>query len=109
MAIPNEKDVGDALERLAETDHLVAELKRNVEVQSYLAKKQRYIQFLDSKGNIEERKAQAEISLDVKKHVDEYHDAIQHHEELVNERKTLALKIEVWRSLNSARKAGMNV
>ena len=106
MSILDDYDPGDDLRKLAETDYEAAKLKRGVEAADYVAKKYWNIEFLAATGNVEERKAQAGISQahDISKL--KYFDALEASEKIQNERRTLQLRIDVWRSLNANRRQG---
>ena len=104
MNILTDYDPGDDLQRLANTDLEAAQLKRAVEAHDYLCKKAKYIEFLAATGNNEERKAKSEVHENYKIAKDKYLDAVQESEALQNERQTLRLKIDVWRSLNANRR-----
>jgi len=106
MPAPTTDDIGVALTRLAFTDEEAARRKRAVEAHDYIAKKKRYAAFLSCSGNVEERKATAENDPDYWEEREKYFDAIEESEALQNERKTLTLKIDVWRSLNANRRQG---
>ena len=106
MSVVSVRDVGDALTRMAETDYDAAKLKRAVEAHAYIAKKKRYIAFLAATGNVEERKANAEKDINYWDEREKYFDAVEENEAMQNERKTLTLKIDVWRSLNANQRTG---
>lgn len=95
-----------ALAFLATTDVQSAELKAEVRRKEYIAKKARARVFLKSQGNNEERKAQAEISDDVGTAEEELAQSEAEFEKLKAKRVTESLLIDVWRSLNAARRQG---
>lgn len=104
--LPTSEQIGKDLEQLAQTDASAAMLKRAVEATAYVLKKQRYVEFLDADGNNEERKAKAEIAEKVIQAAQNHHQAIEDNEAMQNQRKTLQLRIDVWRSLNANRRQG---
>lgn len=97
-----------ALTFLAETDEKVAVLKADVERMKYkrdtvLAIKEAYSQAKTQA----ERQRDARMSTEYCEWVGENQATVQAYETLKNKRATEALIVEVWRSLNSARKAGI--
>jgi actin-related protein len=107
MPIVDEQEVGQALRRLALTDAEAAQLKRAVEAHHYIARKKRYYAQLQSTHKtVDDRKADSEQSKEYAEEMEKYFDAVQESEALQNERKTLQLKIDVWRSLNANRRQG---
>jgi hypothetical protein len=97
---------GKALTYLASTDEEAAELKVSVARKEYLLDLARRKVFLSSAGNIEERKAQAEMSSDVGSAMDEYLQSMLEHERVKAKRLTEALVVETWRSVNANRRIG---
>lgn len=95
-----------ALTYLAETDEEVAELKGNVERQEYFKKRVRAAEFLSASGPVEERKAKAEVSKDVEDIEHDYTRALVAYEHIAAKRKTEALIVDVWRSMNANRRQG---
>jgi hypothetical protein len=96
-----------ALTFLARTDETAAELKTEVERKSYLLDLIRKKMFLDATGSsVEQRKAVAETSLEVQKANEEYLDAYLEWEKVSAKRKTEAIVVEVWRSINANRRVG---
>lgn len=97
-----------ALTYLAETDEEAAMLKTDVERREYLKKRVRAIEFLAAEGkSVEERKARAEMSTEVENVEHDYCNALQRYEHIAAKRKTEALIVDVWRSINSNRRAGI--
>lgn len=95
-----------ALHYLADTDEACAELKTDVARKEYaldLAKKRI---FLEATGNVEERKAQAEVSAQVQSAVIAHLEATLAYEKLRAKRTTEALLIDTWRSVNANRRTG---
>ena len=101
-----EERLTQAMRYLAETDSEAAELKTNVERQSYAVKKTKSLIFLQSDGNIEQRKALAETSDEVTKATMDYLDAHQESLALENKRKTEELITKIWQSLNANKRQG---
>jgi hypothetical protein len=95
-----------ALTYLAETDQLAAELKTDVARKEYAADLARKRVFLTADGNNEERKAIAEVSVDVQTAEDEFAKATLAYERVRAKRTTEAYIIEVWRSVNANRRQG---
>lgn len=95
-----------SLTYLAETDQECAELKVACERYEYLKKRKRAAIFLSSVGNVEERKAKAEVSPEVESVEQEHTDVLVQFEQMAAKRKTEALIVDVWRSLNANRRQG---
>ena len=102
----SEERLEKALRFLAESDETAAELKVQVERKSYLVDLSRRRVFKLSDGNIEERKAIAELSDDTKAAHDEYLASMLEWEKLKAKRATEELIVEVWRSLEASRRQG---
>ena len=101
-----EERLTQALKFLAETDSPAANLKTDVERQSFKLKRIKATIFIHSTGNIEQRKAIAETSQETIDQEDVYLTAISEHESVSNKRKTEILITEIWRSLNANRRVG---
>jgi hypothetical protein len=95
-----------AIEFLADTDEIAAELKAQVRRKEFLCKRVRSHQITLSEGSIELRKAKAEISNAVIDSETELADAIVEFETILNKRTTKVLILEVWRSINANRRVG---
>ena len=98
-----------ALTFLIESDEQFAVMKTEARRAELHLKKAKAAKFLTATGNIEARKAMAEMApfvLDAEK---AWLDAEQDYETLRNRRDSATLLWEHWRSLNSARKQGMIV
>lgn len=95
-----------ALTFLAETDQEAAELKVQVERKDYLVELVRKRLFAEATGNIEERKAEAELSPETQESHEEYLQAMLEWEKLKAKRTTEELVVEVWRSLEASRRQG---
>lgn len=103
----NEDRLERALAYLARTDETCAELKANVSRQEYLCKLARSKVFLTSEGTVEQRKALAETSAEVQSIEELRCQAIVKFERERSKRETEALIVDVWRSLNAARRQGI--
>lgn len=106
MALPTEAGIGNALQRLAETDIMAAQLKRAVEAYKYVAKKKRAIAFLSASGTVAEREAKAEKDETYQTELNNMFDAIEQSEAIQNERKTIVLTIDVFRTIQANRRQG---
>lgn len=95
-----------AMTYLAETDEESAQLKAAVERHEYIKKRRRAAVFLSATGNVEERKAQAEVSKEVEDAEQQYTDVLVQHEHMAAKRKTEVLIVDVWRSINANRRQG---
>jgi len=96
-----------ALSYLSETDEEAAELKASVERQEYKLKRMKATVFKMSAGTVAERQAEAEIHETVQGAQDDHVEAIKAFNTVANRRDTQILIVEVWRSVNSARKKGL--
>ena len=108
MSVSNER-MEKALAYLATTDESAAELKTDVERKSFKVKKIKAAIFTHSSGNIEERKAAAEVAPETLDAEAGYLHAHTEFGQIDNKRKTEALVIDCWRSINSARTKGIMV
>ena len=106
MNILTDYDPSGDLIRRAETDEECARLKRAVEAADYVAKKTKSIEFLAASGNVEERKSVAESSAAYEEKRNLYFDTLEVYERMQNERETIQLRIDVWRSINANRRHG---
>ena len=97
---------GKALHYLEHTDEDAAELKVQVSRKEYLLDLARRKVYLTAAGNIEERKAWAEMSDTVKAAHEEYIQAMLEHEKVKAKRLTEALIVEVWRTASVNRRVG---
>lgn len=95
-----------ALHHLAKTDDEYARAKMDLERAEILRKRTRSRVFLTEAGTVAERNAAAETSDDVGTADDAYIAAIGKYEGLKASRQRAELIIEVWRSLNAARRRG---
>jgi len=97
-----------ALHYLASTDEAFAKARAMVK---YLEHKRKTIKaeaYLRAPGNtINERESNAYTCKEMKDFLEEYKDAVYDEQILASKRKSAELAIEVWRSTNSNRRAGM--
>lgn len=103
--ISNER-MDEAVRYLVEHDAIAAELKVEVERMDYRRKKIRAAHIQHGDGAMELRKAVAENSADYDKATTEWLEALAKSEAMQNKRKTEALVVDVWRSMNANRRQG---
>jgi hypothetical protein len=92
---------------LAQTDEEYAELKVDVERQAWVKEQAEHRTFQLADGTIPDRKAGAALSADVSQATEKWLMAMLRFKKLDAKRATAALRIEVWRTIISARKQGM--
>jgi hypothetical protein len=97
---------GESLHFLQSTDDEAAELKVQVERKAYILELSRKREFIKATGNIEQRKAEAELTPSVGGAMDEYLQAMLEHEKVKARRITAALIVEVWRTSSANRRVG---
>lgn len=102
----SEKQVEKALTYLAETDESCAKAKARMKASEQLRKTAKATAFLKAEGSQGVREQEAYASLDFTESINEIYNATVDFETLSNKRLRAQLTIEVWRSLNSARKKG---
>ena len=102
----DEAQMEKALHHLAGTDDEYARAKMDLERAEILRKRVRAKVFQTGEGTVAERNAAAETSEEVGEADDVYIDAVGKHEALKASRQRAELVIEVWRSLNAARRRG---
>lgn len=107
MSLPDEKQVERALRYLEESEEAYAQAVARREAKDWGVKMARDIAFLDAEGTVAERQATAGSSAQVRAAVSEYEDSIVSLETLKAKRQRAILTLEVWRSLNSNRRAGI--
>lgn len=95
-----------AMDFLAETDEVLAQLKTNVRRAEYLLKRKEAHAFLSCEGSVKLRESAAKVEADVVEAYDAHTDAMEQYEIVAAKRETEALIIEVWRSLESSRRQG---
>lgn len=101
-----EERLQKAISYLAETDVPAAEAKTNVERQAWKQKQTEAAIYLRSEGTVENRKAYARTSKELTQAVDDWLEALEHSEAIINKRKTEALVVELWRTEQANRRAG---
>ena len=89
---------------LAETDENYANLKTLVLRCEILAKRARSRIFLTGEGNVESRKADAEVHGEVCAADDTYIEAMREFETLKARRSRAEILIDVWRSIEASRR-----
>lgn len=102
----DEAQMEKALHHLADTDDEYARAKMDLERSEILRKRKRAEIFLTGDGTVAERNAAAETNEKVGEADDVYIAAVGKHEGLKASRQRAELIIEVWRSLNAARRRG---
>ena len=105
----DEDRVGKAMRYLAETDLAYAEAKAALESAEILRKRVRARHFLTGEGTVTERQAEAEIHDETQAADDAYISALGKFESLKAKRQRGDLIIDVWRSLESSRRAAGSV
>ena len=110
MALPTEKTVDKALKFLLETDNEVSALKGNMRRCEYMLKHHKAVAQIESgEKTAAAKEMTAYASDEYLAAVDALHDAIVEYETVSAKRQRAVLTIEVWRSLNSARKQGASI
>lgn len=101
--------VGEALKFIAETDHDYAAAKTEVERMTWLCKHARALvyEMTDPNAKVDERKQAVERDQKIADVEDRRIAAIMALEELKAKRETQFLRIEVWRTVESSRRAGI--
>lgn len=94
------------LDCLVDTDEKAAELKVDVERQSYILKRKEAACFMSCSGGAEQRKAEAKTMLEVTEQEDKYLTAYLASEKINNLRKTLSLRLDVYRTQSANRRQG---
>lgn len=100
------KTMDECVEFLCDSDHPYAEAKAKVR---YLDKKLKVIKataFLNATGTGEVRKAEAEVSDEHQKSLEEYKDAVLDMEILGVERETINIRVEIWRTKSANQRKG---
>lgn len=107
MSLPDEKQVERALNYLAESEEAYAQAVAKREAKEAGAKIARESAFLGATGSVAERQAMAGTSHEVRAALEALEAAYYELEILKAKRQRALLVIEVWRSLNSNRRAGI--
>lgn len=95
-----------ALTYLVDTDESSADLQTEVVRKEYVLDLVKKRMFLTADGGVEQRKAIAEVSDDVQNAVAEHLKAIAAFERVRAKRKTEAMIVDTWRSVNANRRSG---
>lgn len=107
MSLPDEKQVERALRYLEESEEAYARAMARREAMETATKVARDVAFLESSGTVAERQAAAGCSPGFREAVEAYEGAYTDAELLKAKRQRAILTLEVWRSLNSNRRAGI--
>ncbi len=97
-----------ALLYLSETDERVAQAKVSCKRAEYVADRREAQSFLSHEGSVADRKAAAKLDREVIEAVDAYTSALVIYEKLMAKRQTEVLIVEVFRTLESSRRAGFS-
>ena len=110
MSLPDTDAVSRALDFLASTDEEFAGLKGDMKRCEYMLKHHKAVAQIESGEKTAAAKEMIAYSSDeYVAAVDALHDAITEYETVSAKRQRAVLTIEVWRSLNSARKQGASI
>ena len=107
MSLPDEDRVSKAVDYLVKTDEPWARACAALEAAEMAAKQEREIAFLEAEGTQGEKAAKANSSGRVKLAGKAVEAAVFEKELLKARRGTALVVIDVWRSLNSNRRAGI--
>lgn len=107
MSLPDEKQVERALRYLEESEEAYAQAFAKREAKESAAKIARESAFLEAAGSVAERQALAGTSPGTLAALEALEAAYYELEILKAKRQRALLVIEVWRSLNSNRRAGI--
>lgn len=105
----SETRLNKALKYLAETDEDAARAKALMISLEDQRKTVKALAFLKAQGTVAEREANAYNSQEYRDHAEKLENAVADYEALRNKRATETIIIEVWRSLNAARRSGQIV
>ena len=104
---PDEASICRCLSFLARTDKEEADARALVKALEENKKTIKALAYLQADGTNADRENQAHASSEFKKYLEDYENAVADHALISNKRKRAELIIEVWRSINSNRRAGM--
>jgi hypothetical protein len=107
VSLPDEDRVSKAVDYLVKTDEPWARACAALEAAEMTVKQEREIAFLEADGTQAERAAKANSSGRVKLAAKAVEAAVFEKEMLKARRSTALVVIDVWRSLNSNRRAGI--
>lgn len=105
--IVTDKYCEDAVLYLAKTDLTAAQHKVEVERLTDKITAVKAAIFKRAEGSVEMRKAEAETAPEIEAERALYYQALLAYEAMRNKRSTAALVTELWRSVNSNRRAGI--
>jgi hypothetical protein len=103
------EQVEGALRYLAETDRLFAEAKTVMRHAEILVERAKARAFLEAEGSVAERTAHSKIHPDVSAAEDTYIAERLKYEKLQAGRDRACVVIDVWRSVESSRRAGVSI
>jgi hypothetical protein len=95
-----------AIDYLVKTDEESAELKTDVARMEYSLDLEKKRAFLVADGNVEERKAHAELAPETQAAINAHLKALLAYERIRAHRTTAALVVDTWRSVNANRRVG---
>lgn len=107
MSLPDEKQVERALRYLEESEEAYAQAVARREASEAAAKVAREVGFLEAEGTVAERTARAVTCGPYASALSAVEDAVFQAELLKAKRQRALVTLEVWRSLNSNRRAGI--
>lgn len=107
MSLPDEKQIEKALMYLAESEEAYARAIAKREAAEAAAKVAREVGFLEAEGTVAERAARAVTAPAYALALSEIETAVFDAELLKAKRQRALVTLEVWRSLNSNRRAGI--
>jgi hypothetical protein len=102
----DEDRLGLSLRYLATTDEKVADLRVAMERAEFRAKAIKDTLFRHLDGSVADRQAEAGASNEYKAAMEDYFAALREYDAMNNKRKTEAIVVDAWRSLNAARRQG---
>lgn len=107
VEIISDVEAFDAVERMGQTDVQYGQLCARVKAAEFLAKQAKAQAWLQASGTGQQREQLSIVSQAYKDAWKEWTDAVCERESLAAQRKTLELKVEVWRSLNAAKRKAL--
>lgn len=107
MSLPDEKQVERALRYLEESEEAHARAMARKERMESELKISRDVAFLEADGTVAERQAHAGVSATYRAAVEAMESAYVEAEILKSKRQRAILTLEIWRSLNASRRAGV--
>lgn len=105
----HEDRIEEGLAYLTTTDSRYAQLKADVERTKHQAKRIEALEVMCAEGSAQVRKAISESAENSVVAWNKHYDAIEAFERLRAERDTWVMRLEIWRSWNSARRQGSHV